>query len=69
MYGSARDKINADSDHRYLRMRRVAIVKWRLRLPEPITYGIGFWPCRVAELTENEWGERVIVRLNDIAHL
>ncbi|MGH9853720.1 MAG: histidine phosphatase family protein, partial [Blastocatellia bacterium] len=34
-----------------------AIVKWRLRLPEPILYGIEFEfrPCSVAELTENEW--------------
>jgi len=48
-----------------------AIVKWWLRLPEPIRYGIEFEfrPCSVTELTENEWSERVIVRLNDIAHL
>jgi broad specificity phosphatase PhoE len=48
-----------------------AIVKWRLRLPEPILYGIEFEfrPCSVAELTENEWGELIIVRLNDTAHL
>ena len=48
-----------------------AIVKWWLRLPEPIRYGVEFEfrPCSVTELTENEWGERVIVRLNDTAHL
>jgi len=47
-----------------------AIVKWWLRLPEPIRYGIEFEsrPCSVTELTENEWSVRVIVRLNDTAH-
>jgi len=48
-----------------------AIVKWWLRLPESISYAIEFKfrPCSVTELTENEWNERVIVRLNDTAHL
>jgi 2,3-bisphosphoglycerate-dependent phosphoglycerate mutase len=48
-----------------------AIVKWWLRLPEHIRYGIEFYfrPCSVTELIENEWSERVIVRSNDIAHL
>ena len=48
-----------------------AIVKWWLRLPEPTRYGVEFEarPCSVTELIENEWSERVIVRLNDTAHL
>ncbi len=48
-----------------------AIVKWRLRLLELIRYGIEFKfrPCSVAELAENESSERIIVRLNDTAHL
>jgi broad specificity phosphatase PhoE len=48
-----------------------AIVKWRLRLPAPIRYGIEFEfrPCSVTKLTENEWSERVILQLNDTAHL
>jgi hypothetical protein len=48
-----------------------AIVKWRLRLPEPVRCGIDFEtrPCSITELTENEWSERVIIRLNDTANL
>jgi hypothetical protein len=48
-----------------------AIVKWWLRLPESIRFGIEFEsrPCGATELTENEWSERVIVRLKHTAHL
>jgi probable phosphoglycerate mutase len=48
-----------------------AVVKWWLRLPEESKHQIHFEfrPCSVTELLENEWGERVLVRLNDTAHL
>lgn len=48
-----------------------AIVKWWLRLEEPYKHSIDFEfrSCSISELTESVWGERVIVRLNDIAHL
>jgi broad specificity phosphatase PhoE len=47
------------------------VVKWWLRLPEATQHRVHFEfrPCSVTELTENEWGERVVVRLNDAAHL
>jgi broad specificity phosphatase PhoE len=48
-----------------------AVVKWWLRLPDTTRHQVHFEfrPCSVTELVENEWGERVLVRLNDIAHL
>ncbi|MCI0338031.1 MAG: histidine phosphatase family protein [Acidobacteria bacterium] len=48
-----------------------AIVKWWLRLEEPYKHSIDFEfrSCSITELAESEWRERVIVRLNDIAHL
>ena len=48
-----------------------AVVKWWLRLPEPMQHVVHFEfrPCSVTELVESEWGERVLVRLNDTAHL
>jgi probable phosphoglycerate mutase len=48
-----------------------AVVKWWLRLPGTISHQVDFVfrPCSVTEFVVNEWGERVLVRLNDAAHL
>ena len=48
-----------------------AVVKWWLGLPESCRHSINFelQPASVTELTVNQWRERVIVRLNDTAHL
>ena len=48
-----------------------AIIKWWLGLPESCRHTINFElaPASLTELCENEWRERVIVRLNDTAHL
>jgi broad specificity phosphatase PhoE len=48
-----------------------ALVKWWLRLPEEVRHGahFEFRPASITELTENEWSERVVRRLNDATHL
>lgn len=48
-----------------------AVIKWWLGLPESCRHSINFDldPASLTELCENEWRERVIVRLNDTAHL
>jgi broad specificity phosphatase PhoE len=49
----------------------VAVLAWWLRLCEPCRRTISFEldACSVTELQQNEFGERMIVRLNDTAHL
>jgi broad specificity phosphatase PhoE len=48
-----------------------AIIKWWLGLPESCRHSVNFEldPASLTELCENQWRERVIVRLNDTAHL
>jgi 2,3-bisphosphoglycerate-dependent phosphoglycerate mutase len=48
-----------------------AVVKWWLRLPDATKHQVDFEfrPCSITELAVSEWGERVLVRLNDTAHL
>jgi probable phosphoglycerate mutase len=49
----------------------ISIVHWWLRLDEPhwsrVSFEFGF--ASITRLKENEWGERVIVCLNDTSHL
>jgi probable phosphoglycerate mutase len=45
------------------------IVFWWLGLQEESKISFEFGNCNITELTINEWGEKTIVRLNDMAHL
>jgi broad specificity phosphatase PhoE len=49
----------------------VAVIQWWLRLGERCREGISFEldAASVSELAVNAWGERTIVRLNDVSHL
>jgi broad specificity phosphatase PhoE len=48
-----------------------AVIKWWLGLPESCRHSINFElaPASISELLDNEWRERMVVRLNDTAHL
>jgi hypothetical protein len=67
----ARDRHKVNRDHRYSRMRRVGDRKMAPTASRTHQTRIEFEsrPCSFTELAENERGERVIVRLNDTAHL
>lgn len=47
----------------------VAMVHWWLRLPEDSPISYDFDCASISRLSANEWGERVIVKLNDTSHL
>ena len=48
-----------------------AVIRWWLGLTDPDKHRISFDLdcCSITDLYENEWGERTIRRLNDVAHL
>ncbi|MFW9882338.1 MAG: histidine phosphatase family protein [Candidatus Thorarchaeota archaeon] len=47
----------------------VVIVFWWLKLPEEAMISFESSNWSITELNINEWGERTIVKLNDISHL
>lgn len=49
----------------------IAAIHWWLRLGARAWSSVSFQldHCSITHLTLNEWGERTIVRLNDVAHL
>jgi broad specificity phosphatase PhoE len=49
----------------------VAAIHWWLQLGERAWSSVSFQldHCSITHLTINEWGERTVVRLNDVAHL
>ncbi|MCZ6888854.1 MAG: histidine phosphatase family protein [Gammaproteobacteria bacterium] len=49
----------------------VIVIAWWLQLDTRARSGInfGFDPCSVSEGRINEWGERALLRLNDVKHL
>jgi broad specificity phosphatase PhoE len=49
----------------------VAVIQWWFRIGEQCREGISFEldAASVSELAVNAWGERTIVRLNDVSHL
>ncbi|HUT60773.1 MAG TPA: histidine phosphatase family protein [Phycisphaerae bacterium] len=49
----------------------IAAIHWWLQLGERAWSSVSFQldHCSITHLTVNEWGERTVVRLNDVAHL